>query len=210
MRYCTNCGGELGNTQFCTKCGTKVESTYEETNFVNNNTSSHRKANKFIPIIAILVIVAIATSGFYIFGGRSYKSLVKTYVDASMKGDAKKLVSLLPEGRVQYMIDSWYDDEDAIIEDLQEDLDDSLNQVKDILGDDYKVSYNILDERDYEESEFAEFKEDYLNDYNTKISAAKELTVELVVSAKGKESSKNVTFTAVKIGHSWYISGLDV
>lgn len=210
MRYCTNCGGELGNTQFCTKCGTKVESTYEETNFVNNNTSSHRKANKFIPIIAILVIVAIATLGFYIFGGRSYKSLVKTYVDASMKGDAKKLVALLPEGRVQYMIDSWYDDEDEIIEDLQKDLDDSLDQVKDILGDDYRVSYNVLDERDYEESEFAEFKEDYLNDYNTKISAAKELTVELVVSSKGRESSKNVTFTAVKIGRSWYISGLDV
>lgn len=190
MRYCTNCGSELGDTKFCTKCGTKVETDYRDTAFVNNNVSRHKKANRFIPIVAILSIVAIVALCFFIFTRRSYKSLVKTYVDASMKGDAKKLVSLLPEGRVQYMIDSWYDDKDEIIEDLQEDLDDSLDQVKGILGDDYRVSYNILDERDYEGSEFAEFKEDYLNDYNTKISAAKELTVELAVSSKKRKAPK--------------------
>lgn len=208
MKYCTNCGKELDDEKFCTKCGAKVETSPEIKNLTK--ISNHRKTGKAAPPIVILAVVAIVVSVFCIFGGRSYKSLVKSYVDASMKGDAKKLVSLLPEGRVQYMIENWYDDEDAIIEDLQEDLDDSLNQVKKMLGNNYKVSYSILDERDYNGSEFAEFKEDYLNDYNTKISAAKELTIELVVFAKGRESSKKVTFTAIKVGRSWYISGLDV
>ena len=212
-RFCSNCGTEMGDEQFCINCGAKATDNYiVQNNYGENNVSKSRNSGKgvFSAIIVIVLICAIGIGGLWFFGGRSYQSLVKTYVDASMNGDAKKLVSLLPEGRIQDMIDSWYDDKDAIIEDLQEDLDDSLSQIKNILGNNYKISYNILDEHDYKGSEFVEFKEDYLNEYDTKISAAKELTVELVVSSKGQERSKEVTFTVIKVGHSWYISGLDV
>lgn len=212
-RFCSNCGTEMGDEQFCINCGAKATDNFIVQNYSRGNDVGKTKNNGkgiLTTIIVIVLICAIGIGGFWVFGGRSYKSLIKTYVDASMAGDAKKLVSLLPEGRIQYMVDSWYDDKDAIIEDLQEDLYDSLSQIKNMLGNNYKVSYNILDERDYKGSEFAEFKEDYLNEYDTKISAAKELTIELVVSAKGQESSKEVTFTVIKVGRSWYISGLDV
>ncbi len=211
MNFCTNCGNKLNGTKFCTKCGAKVEVMLEDTSFENDPASVTPKSNKIVPVIAILAVIAFAVSGFFMFSGRSYKSLIKTYVNASMKGDAKKLVSLLPEGRVQAMIDDWYDDKKAIIEDIQEELDDYLAQIENKLGNDYHISYEIVDERDYKGSELAEFKKDYLNEYNTKISAAKESTVNLTVSAKGKENSEHASFTgtAVKIGRSWYISGFD-
>lgn len=159
---------------------------------------------KKIPIA--VVVVAVVAIIFIFFGGRGYKSVAKTYAKAYLNADAKKLVSLLPDGRVQTLIDDWYSDVDEIVRDVQSSIDSNIRELKASWDPETNISYKIVSAEDYTGNELKELKQDYIDNYHEKVSKAKEIVIEFSAKNKERNYSDNKTITVVKIGRSWYVA----
>ncbi len=206
MGYCTNCGNEINGEKFCTKCGTRVSSISEPNVYVGG--VDKFKKNTFGKLIIGIVIIGIIVAAFFLFAGRSYEALVKDYVDATIKGDAEKCVSLMPKSLIEYIADDEYDgDKEEMIFDLEEHLDNLVEQLEDYDVNVSDISYKITEVVDMDEDDIDDIEDEYRR-AKLKIKEGKELKVELKIPIDGEERTESTYIDAVKIGRSWYIIGL--
>ena len=73
-----------------------------------------------------------------------------------------------------------------------------------VLGEDWKVSYEILDAQDVKDSKLASIREAY-RAADVKVSEANTVELELTITAYGMESSDTMQIGLVKVGRSWYL-----
>lgn len=236
--FCADCGAAVdpemsGQAMFCGSCGTKVDRTFQFCRQCGKSTTSgkkqvnvfqsvsmrgpatNKKRRKHVLVAALLVAV-IAIAATVLLGGRSYKAVVKQYVDASVNGDFTKIWELLPkkvqEGAVDY-IGQWYDVDDTsdVIDLLEDSFNSSLTSIKVQLGEKGKYSYEIVNEQEYSMRELNSLKEELqdIAGQNIAVSSAKTVLVELNVTEESGESHTHaMPVKVVEIGRSWYLGGL--
>ena len=209
--YCVKCGAQNSDdSTFCTSCGAPMNAAAApEAPAVPGAAAPAAKPvnnNKLIGIIAVAVAaVLVIILGIAIFGGRSCKATIKTFVSASFEADAKDMLSIIPGG----MIDSALEQSGSSKADFTADLEDSLSYSTDyieyIYGDDWKYSYKIISLDKVSSRELESIKADY-EDYDVKVKAAKTAEIQIKLSGDDvSEETSSTVITLIKVGRSWYI-----
>lgn len=222
--FCRKCGTQNPDTAtFCKGCGTRLNSQVKPAaKTVTKATArtqmqpqtkrpapkhKHRQDKK-VGIIAVSAIVAVALIlAIVLFGGRSYKTAVKQFFNATFDVDGQAIVNLIPDDLIDYVLDeSGYDEDelDEMIEDIEDEFQDQINSLKRYLGDNWDVSYKIVSAENIKGDDLKDIKEDY-KDIGVKVSAAKDVEMELTVKAGETENSNTITISLIKVGRSWYL-----
>lgn len=212
--FCGACGAKNPDgAAFCQSCGAPLREMQAEDvpqggSAADSIQSSQR--NKMIGIAAVaaaaIVVVFLA---FNLLGGRGYESTVTKFLDASLDGDAETIISLLPDEMVdQAMEELGYhpSDRDQAVEELNAALQSAAGSLKEALGDNLKVSYNVVSAEDLSASKLLELRQSY-SVYDIDVDGAKEVDVEMTVTATALDLSGTYTLTVpvVQVGRSWYL-----
>lgn len=212
--FCGACGAKNPDgAAFCQSCGAPLREMQAEAvpqggSAADSIQSSQR--NKMIGIAAVaaaaIVVVFLA---FNLLGGRGYESTVTKFLDASLDGDAETIISLLPDEMVdQAMEELGYhpSDRDEAVEELNAALQSAAGSLKEALGDNLKVSYNVVSAEDLSASKLLELRQSY-SVYDIDVDGAKEVDVEMTVTATALDLSGTYTLTVpvVQVGRSWYL-----
>lgn len=221
--FCGNCGTQNpDNAAFCKRCGSQLRKQ-TRTHSTNSNgltvkkrpqgrrpsgrsASQQKDATKLVVIAAIAMIAIIVLgTAFWMFGGRSYKATVKQFVNAQFDVDAEKLMKLIPDGVIEYMLDEeGFDDLDEMIDEANDNIQSQINSIERYLGKDWSVSYKIISVENMLSEELEKLKKTYKK-CDVKVSAAKTVELELTVKAGETENSNSMDLSLIKVGNSWYI-----
>lgn len=212
--FCGACGAKNPDgAAFCQSCGAPLREMQAEAvpqggSAADSIQSSQR--NKMIGIAAVaaaaIVVVFLA---FNLLGGRGYESTVTKFLDASLDGDAETIISLLPDKMVDQALEELGyhpSDRDEAVEELNAALQSAAGSLKEALGDNLKVSYNVVSAEDLSASKLLELRQSY-SVYDIDVDGAKEVDVEMTVTATALDLSGTYTLTVpvVQVGRSWYL-----
>lgn len=212
--FCGACGAKNPDgAAFCQSCGAPLREMQAEAvpqggSAADSIQSSQR--NKMIGIAAVaaaaIVVVFLA---FNLLGGRGYESTVTKFLDASLDGDAETIISLLPDEMVDQALEELGyhpSDRDEAVEELNAALQSAAGSLKEALGDNLKVSYNVVSAEDLSASKLLELRQSY-SVYDIDVEGAKEVDVEMTVTATALDLSGTYTLTVpvVQVGRSWYL-----
>lgn len=205
--FCGKCGAQnTDNAEFCTNCGAKLKKSSQTT--VPVSVPNQNDKNRKVGMIAVAVAAVVAIIlGVVLFGGRGYKATVEKFVDAQFDADAEAIFDLMPEKMIDYALEQdGYDsnDLDDLIDEANEDLQDQLDSLDSYLGEGWKISYEILDTEDIKGDDLDDIKDAY-EDADVKVSAAKDVEIEITVKADETESSNSLDVSLIKVGRSWYL-----
>ena len=216
--FCPQCGAQNADgSRFCGNCGEPMNSG----NPGSNLPAVTRSAGKSVPAVVTDVLTFLKTNVRLVsivagvlaaillfsllFGGRGYKKTVNKFMDSILDLDAKGMVAVLPDEVVEAVLEEeGYSKKDKkhFIEMMQEELDYGMSYMN-MLGD-LKLKYKIGEVENLSKDELAYLKENYA-EIGAKVSAAKEVEVELSVKILGMTQTESVELVVVKIGRSWYI-----
>ena len=92
------------------------------------------------------------------------------------------------------------------MEELDAALQSAAGSLKEALGDNLKVSYNVVSAEDLSASKLLELRQSY-SVYDIDVDGAKEVDVEMTVTATALDLSGTYTLTVpvVQVGRSWYL-----
>ena len=212
--FCGACGAKNPDgAAFCQSCGAplremQAEAVPQEGSAADSIQSSQR--NKMIGIAAVAVAaIVVVFLAFNLLGGRGYESTVTKFLDASLDGDAETIISLLPDEMVDQALEELGyhpSDRDEAVEELNAALQSAAGSLKEALGDNLKVSYNVVSAEDLSASELLELRQSY-SVYDIDVDGAKEVDVEMTVTATALDLSGTYTLTVpvVQVGRSWYL-----
>ena len=211
--FCGACGAKNPDgAAFCQSCGAPLREMQAEAvpqggSAADSIQSSQR--NKMIGIAAVaaaaIVVVFLAVN---LLGGRGYESTVTKFLDATLDGDAETIISLLPDKMVDQALEELGyhpSDRDQAVEELDAALQSAAGSLKEALGDNLKVSYNVVSAEDLSASKLLELRQSY-SVYDIDVDGAKEGDVEMTVTATALDLSGTYTLTVpvVQVGRSWY------
>lgn len=206
--FCGKCGAKNEDSAiFCAECGNLMAAqpaapaATEAPATATGSKPGFTLNNRNIGIIAVAAVAALALiiGCFFIFGGRSYKAVVKDYFKAIEKADAKLMMDLLPDDLIKYVMEEEDMTKKEMIEDLQDELD-SMHKYYDKL----KISYEIEDTEDFGKDDLKDLKEDY-KECGVKVKDAMVVEVEVTLEFDGNEVSNTMELTLIKVGGSWYM-----
>lgn len=163
-------------------------------------------------IAAIVAAVAVVAVGIFLFGGRSYKATVKRFVNATFEADAEAMLKLIPKKMVDNLLEEeGYDDDelDDMVDEMNEYFQDQVDSLDKYLGEGWEVSYEILAAEKLTGSDLKDIKERY-EDADVKVSAAKEIEIELTIKTDEMENSNTTELYVVKVGRSWYLDAVSM
>ena len=212
--FCGACGAKNPDgAAFCQSCGAPLREMQAEAvpqggSAADSIQSSQR--NKMIGIAAVAVAaIVVVFLAFNLLGGRGYKSTVTKFLDASLDGDAETIISLLPDEMVDQALEELGyhpSDRDEAVEELNAALQSVAGSLKEALGDNLKVSYNVVSAEDLSASKLLELRQSY-SVYDIDVDGAKEVDVEMTVTATALDLSGTYTLTVpvVQVGRSWYL-----
>ena len=206
--FCGKCGAQNADSaEFCTNCGAKLKKnapTTAATVSVPNQNDKNRKVGMIAVAVAVVVVIIL---GVVLFGGRSYKATVEKFVDAQFDANAEAIFDLMPEKMIDYALEQdGYDSDDLddLIDDANETLQDQLDSLDSYLGEGWEISYEILDTEDIKGDDLDDIKDAY-EDADVKVSASKDVEIEITVKADETESSNSLDVSMIKVGRSWYL-----
>ena len=209
--YCTKCGAQNSdNSTFCTSCGASMNAAAAPEVPAFPGAAAHAakpaNRNKLIGIIAVAAAaVLVIILCMVIFSGRSCKSTVKIFVDASFTADAKDMLKVIPGKMVDYAIEQSDSSKADFTADLEESLESSTDYIEYIYGDDWKYSYKIISIDDVSSRELKSIREDY-KDYDINVKAAKTAEIKMKISGdEYSDEASSAVITLIKVGRSWYI-----
>ena len=201
--FCGNCGTQNpDNAPFCAGCGAKlneapVAPAAPETDFAPVRRPAP-KSKKGLLVGIIAAVVAVAVALVLIFCISTPKGVARKYIKAMEKGDAKALLKLMHKDVVKEDIGDKDDQEDWI-EEMEEQY------------EEYEIEYSkmkITDVEDMDEDDLEDLQDEYEEEYDLKVKAAKEITIEYdLETAFGEAEGEEMTLIVVKIGGKWYIGG---
>ena len=212
--FCGACGAKNPDgAAFCQSCGAPLREMQAEAvpqggSAADSIQSSQR--NKMIGIAAVAVAaIVVVFLAFNLLGGRGYESTVTKFLDASLDGDAETIISLLPDEMVDQALEELGyhpSDRDEAVEELNAALQSAAGSLKEALGDNLKVSYNVVSAEDLSASKLLELRQSY-SVYDIDVDGAKEVDVEMTVTATALDLSGPYTLTVpvVQVGRSWYL-----
>ena len=212
--FCGACGAKNPDgAAFCQSCGAPLREMQAEAvpqggSAADSIQSSQRNKMIGIAVVAAAAIVVVFLA-FNLLGGRGYESTVTKFLDATLDGDAETIISLLPDKMVDQALEELGyhpSDRDQAVEELDAALQSAAGSLKEALGDNLKVSYNVVSAEDLSASELLELRQSY-SVYDIDVDGAKEVDVEMTVTATALDLSGTYTLTVpvVQVGRSWYL-----
>lgn len=206
--FCGKCGSKnADHVEFCTNCGAKLnKSTNTSTATVSetNQNARNRKVGMIAVAVAAVIVVIL---GIFLFGGRSYKTTIKKFMDAELSADAEAVWDLMSPKMIDYALeqDGYAPDElDDLMDKTKEALQNQLDTLDNYLGEGWTFTYKILDAENVKGDDLADIKDTY-KDANIKVSAAKKVKVEFTVKADETENTNSLDISLIKVGRSWYL-----
>lgn len=207
--FCEKCGTRNpDNAAFCGKCGAPLSGA--SAGGAVRATGAVKADNRKVGIAAAAVAAVVAVVLlFTLLGGRGYKATAEKFVDAcfSSQTDAESVVDLLPEKLIDYAAVQAGYTRDEVVEELDSEIRNATSYLASELGYDWKITGKIVSEKDLSESELERLQE-YYDLCGVKLSAAKQLAVQLNVKSKSIGELNNIetiNITVIKSGRSWYV-----
>ncbi len=207
--FCGKCGAKNDDSAvFCAECGAPVQAAAPVAPAASDipanpvgSKPGFTLNNRNIGIIAVAAVAAIVLliTCFFIFGGRSYKAVVKDYFKATEKADAKLMMDLLPDD----LIKSVMKEEDMTKKEMTEELQESLDMLHKYY-DEVEISYEIEDTEEFDKDDLKDLKEDY-KEYGVKVKDAMIVEVEVTMELDGDERTQTMELVLIKVGGSWYL-----
>ena len=204
MAFCSNCGKQIPDGSVC-DC--QYNNVYPSPITQNN----HNTVNKGFVImgaglLAIIVVVVIIVSSL----GGGYKKPINDYVKAVNKCDTKKMLSaVLPDKKLKEIKKETKDsiiDFDALLDKMDESLEESKEELEDDFGKNVKFSAKIIDKKKIKGDDLDEIKEDYEDEYDAEIKKAYKTKVKMTIKGKEDKDTENISFYVVKVkGDGWKI-----
>ena len=172
----------------------------------NVSTAANRRTG--VAVLAVLAFIMVALTLFAV-SGRSYRSTVDQFFNASFEADAAQILELAPEKVAVYLQEeAGFDSLEEMIKDANKELQKNVDSLDRYLGDDWEVDVEITNVEVLTNQELADVEEMY-EDFDLKVSNAKMLEVEFVVRSEQSENSTNLEIPVVKIGRNWYLNALE-
>ena len=195
--FCSQCGAEIRNdAKFCPACGARQKAEDE------GKANRKRKTSRFTAAVIIIVVLAVVVMTL---GSRSYKKVVDVYVNATFDGEADKIINLIPDKALDYALEAnGYAAKSAFSQEAQSMLDQQIQNIQYLLGDDWKISYEIQDVSDVKGSDLEDIK-DFYSDIKVKVSAAKVADVKLTIEGGDYKQDTSMDIAMIKVARSWYL-----
>ena len=200
--FCGKCGNNNPDTSaFCLNCGNQLKAVPAGE---PEMTEAERKRYRTIGmaatgIFAVLVIALV----FALFGGKganSPKNLAKQYMKAYTKGNVAKIIDLVHDKEIDYLLDK----SDMSKKEFKEQIKESSKDLKDEV-EDYKISYKVENVEDPSDSTAERIKTYYKDNCDLKVKDVKQVKVKVTLKEDGESESHTLSLMAVKIGGSWYL-----
>lgn len=208
--FCGKCGAKNNEGAiFCYKCGKPLNDEQKEVENVAADAKTNNR-NRNVGIIVVAVIVATVLIGiFYLFGGRSYKTTVKKFLEASMNGDVKTILKLIPEDLIEELQEEKGLNKNELVSEMQERMQEEMDTLNNNLGDNWKVTYDIQKVKDVSDKDLKEIKKDY-KEYDVDVTAAKNIEVKCTVKWKDNKNTNTANISVIKVGRNWYIDASNI
>lgn len=212
--FCGKCGAKNDDSAvFCAECGNRFQAAAPVAPAdpaapaaATGSKPGFKLDNRMIGIIAVVgvAVLALIITCFFIFGGRSYKAVVKDTFKAIETADAKLMMELLPDE----MIKSIMKDEDMTKKEMTEQLQDMLDYM--FRGaDKIKITYEITDTEEVDKDDLKDLKEEYKDEYDIKVKDAMIVEVEVTVKVDGEKTTEDMDLYLIKVGGSWYLASFE-
>jgi hypothetical protein len=205
--FCGKCGFKNDDdAEFCAQCGEKIDiSTDIRATLINENdiSSKNKKVGKIVVFLMFVAVLIIVTS---IVRSNNYRSVIKTYIKASFEPDTEKIVSLIPSGMIDYIIeDEDFSDKEEFMEEFDNLFQNKVKDINEYFGDHWKYSYEILDTKTIKKDDLDEIKKKY-EEINVKVTAAKKVETKITVQAGDTRiNSTTAMIYLIEIDGSWYL-----
>ena len=212
--FCGKCGAKNDDSAvFCAECGNRFQAAAPVAPAdpaapaaATGSKPGFKLDNRMIGIIAVVgvAVLALIITCFFIFGGRSYKAVVKDTFKAIETADAKLMMELLPDE----MIKSIMKDEDMTKKEMTEQLQDMLDYM--FRGaDKIKITYEITHTEEVDKDDLKDLKEEYKDEYDIKVKDAMIVEVEVTVKVDGEKTTEDMDLYLIKVGGSWYLASFE-
>lgn len=194
--YCGKCGTEITDgVTYCPNCGQPINTQTQAGQTVQQSNKS--KVRKILVPTAILVAIIVIVSVVVATGKGSYKKTLDNCYKAIETQDIKLMKSVLAQYFLDYQLAGR--DEEDVEGDIAELIDDSRSDYG--CGNNMKITYSIIREKDADDSELEDLKDDIYDGYAyytydkdefyRSITDAKVITVRVMVV--GEEDSNILT-----------------
>ena len=195
--FCGQCGTEIKTgAKFCPACGARQKAEDE------GKANRKRKTSRFTAAVIIIVVLAVVVMTL---GSRSYKKVVDVYVNATFDGEADKIINLSPDEALDYALEAnGYSTKSVFSQEAQSMLDQQIQNIQYLLGDDWKVSYEIRDVSDVKGSDLEDIK-DFYSGIKVKVKEAKIADVKLTIEGGDYKQDTSMDIAMIKVGRSWYL-----
>lgn len=200
-KYCMKCGKQIEEKDLhCPYCGAVQENNFEVKDL--SSQKENKQKDVLVPIVAVcavILVVIIVVLNLFVFN-KGYESPIESLFDAIESEDVDDLEDALPD----YLIDSDdYDDDSG-----QSMLKMLSASVEMIYGDDFDISYKVLDKKSIEKDELKDLEKSIKKEYNEKADVDKGYKVKIQAIIEGdKTSNKNeTTINIYKIDGKWCIT----
>lgn len=208
-RFCTRCGkAAVAGQAFCGGCGAPLSSRPAAPETPRAEPKKFNPLPLLIALVASLgIILGIASSGSGDFTayGRSYKSAVKKYCRAYYSGEWGDILDLYHDDVLDQMLEAEDTVKSVESSRADEDGQDYLGDIRAYYGYDWSYDYEIVDEDTLVGDDLEDVQEYYMDEYGVKVSAAKEVELEVTIDGSYRSEEHTRTLHLVKIGWSWYI-----
>ena len=211
-KKCVSCGAEIENeVVFCDKCGAKQESPVSDSTAATANpvNEAEKKAGMakssiiaIAAVAAVAVVLIIVLCASLVSGG--YEKPIKAAYTALNKEDAEKYIKTLPEE-----ITNAY--EDVSDEDIEDVVEDSIENTRDYLEDDYgsdlKVKYSVVDTIKLTEDELDDYSRalEKGTDEDCEIKKGYKVALKVTIEGKKEKVQEFDTCVVVKAFGKWVI-----
>ena len=154
-----------------------------------------------IAIVSMITIIVVAL--VLIFAFNTPRSVAKDYIKGISKADASYIFDSIHNSVKEENFASEREEQKTI-----EQWNESIDSVYDTLNnryDEWEISYDIVDIYKVNDGYLEDIQEEYSEDYDCKVMAAKEIEICATLTADDRESSYDFTIMVVRIGTKWYL-----
>ena len=142
---------------------------------------------------------------FLIFGSNTFETPIQNIVNGFNRADFNTYMKAIPDFIVKEELSSSEDYEEAK-KGFMEEIDD----FKEEFGQNYKLSYKVLDKTPIDVDKLRDLEEDISDAYHKKVRVTEGYKVKIMASVSGekKKEEKETTYRVYKIDGKWYLTTL--
>lgn len=214
--YCGKCGAEnTDSARFCLVCGQMLAPAPEpispppvpnEPVAVELPVKPKRSRKKWVIllVVAVLVVALGAAAAYMLLNKNTPRNVIYTAMDAMTEEDGETLFELLPEDLREEVYGNRTQQREATNE-LEEYMEYVHDYYSKTFGE-YTIEYEVIHVEKLTGDTLEDLQDVYDDEFDCQVSAAKEVTVKVVVEADDIRYVTTEVLTVVKVDGTWYLA----